>query len=336
MNVETPVAVSVYSNSAPDVVPYQVGLSAHNITFVIDESGSMGIECRDGKKGELRYKRIELAIHCIKLAVHCLDENTSIEIIGFESNARVILPMTVMNAGGKHVALETVRNLQERGGTYMCNGIELALRELEMYRNEAEREPRQYDIVFLTDGEDSRYNGINLIRNFLAISEKYAVKPHISFVGFSDAVRSQDLYDLALMYNSMFYYIADASMIVTVFMNVLVNIMHPMVLEQFRERANEIADLIISSYTAGQKTARFLQVAKMLVSSHDPFDQALYQYINPSFNPNLGQIDKAFDPEYVRTWCAHHLLSYVSSLKNLSLCEFIEEFITIQLQRHWT
>ena len=112
------------------------------MTFVIDKSGSMSTEAEyltenGSDNGNPIYKKersglthLDLARHVINTAIEIAYElgNIEISIVSFSSNAKLDLPLTLIDLNGKKKALEAVKSIRCGGSTSLWDGLKLGLK----------------------------------------------------------------------------------------------------------------------------------------------------------------------------------------------------------------
>ena len=194
-----------------------------NIIFVIDISGSMDIIASDkNENGECDdLTRLKLACHSIITIIESLNENDEIGIISFNHLAYVNLKMTKMNENGKIIAKMIINNLDSKGGTNMYDGLKKSFELLKTITND-----NNNSIVLLTDGEsnsDPPEGILNTLKQRFNIND---LKPFsLNTFGFSYEINSILLNDIANYYNGIFGFIPDCSMVGTVFINFISNLL---------------------------------------------------------------------------------------------------------------
>jgi len=210
-----------YNNNHISLNAPPSSLNRCNIIFVIDISGSMDTIAspvnENGESDDL--SRLNLACHTINTIVQSLEDNDEVGIIAFNDCAYIKLGMTKMNENGKSLAKMVIDNLQACGSTNIYDGLRKAFSMLEKITND-----NNNSIVLLTDGI-ANINPAGGILNAL-ITNYDVSKPFIlNTFGFSYNINSQLLKEIADNYNGIFGFIPECSMVGTVFINFLANLL---------------------------------------------------------------------------------------------------------------
>lgn len=183
----------VYLMITPPLMDKPVVDTPREITFVIDNSGSMGGESiRQAKAGLL-------------LALDRLRPSDHFNVIRFDDTMDMVFPAPVkatpeaVNAAKKYVAA-----LEAEGGTEMAPALEAALRDTKVTDNDTLRQ-----VIFLTDGaignEDQLFE---IIGNSLGRSRLFTV-------GIGSAPNSHFMTRAARLGRGTFTYIGDVSEVTT-------------------------------------------------------------------------------------------------------------------------
>jgi len=194
-----------------------------NIILVIDISGSMdSIASPTNDNGECDdLTRLNLACHSIKTIIASLNEEDELGIITFNSNAFVKMNLTNMDNNGKSLANMVVENLQANGTTNIYDGLKKAFEMLETIKNN-----NNTSIVLLTDGVSNNDPPNGILQTLISNYDINKMKPFtLNTFGFSYDINSELLRSLANYYNGIFGFIPECSMVGTVFINYLTNLL---------------------------------------------------------------------------------------------------------------
>ena len=196
-----------------------------NIIFVIDVSGSMNIiasgtnengECDD-------LTRLNLACHSILTIIESLKENDEIGIISFNHFANTELGMTKMNENGKNIAKIVIKKLEAGGTTNIYDGLKKSFELLKTIDNNNDN---NNSIVLLTDGVSSSDPPNGILETLKNTFNNIDLKPFsLNTFGFGYDINSILLRDIANNYNGIFGFIPDCSMVGTVFINFISNLL---------------------------------------------------------------------------------------------------------------
>ena len=194
-----------------------------NIIFVIDISGSMDTIASDkNENGECDdLTRLNLACHSITTIIESLTENDEIGIITFNQLAYTNLKMTKMNENGKEMAKMVINSLNSGGTTNIYDGLKKSFELLTTIRND-----NNNSIVLLTDGESNADPPNGILNTLIQRFNNSDLKPFsLNTFGFSYDINSKLLNEIANYYNGIFGFIPDCSMVGTVFINFISNLL---------------------------------------------------------------------------------------------------------------
>ena len=182
-----------------------------NIMFVIDTSGSMGIS-DPNPNGENSYvSRLDLVVHSATTIINMLNDNDSIGIISFNLRANLDFAPLKMTSYNKQYAIDTLRNLNAGGRTYIWDGIRLAL----------ENANSDYNIVVLTDGESD----IEPPRGTLEMFKNSKFTSTFHFFGYGYNLDLHLLRSMTNISGGWFAFVPDASIVGSTFVNFISHIL---------------------------------------------------------------------------------------------------------------
>ena len=192
-----------------------------------DTSGSMcaGVELlnAEGEKENTGLTNHDLVKHTIKTVIHILgkqyseDSKYRLSIITFDSNAKLLLPLTHMNSEGVKKALKEIVKPSPSGGTNLNSGLELALKNV----------PNGI-VYLLTDGEpnyEPPRGYIGSLKRFLEREQenKNEITSKVRTFGFGYSLNADLLQQFAHLFSGTFGFIPDTGLIGTVFVHALAN-----------------------------------------------------------------------------------------------------------------
>jgi len=148
-----------------------------------------------------------------------LNEHDSLSIVQFESKSTVAFPHQKMTEANKTEAKRILNTFRASGGTNMWEGIK---KGLETLQSSVGISGQNATLLFLTDGEPSDSNHVKNIQDY---KDKNALNCTINTFGFGYSLNSVLLKDLAHEGNGTFAFIPDSSLVGTVFVNALTNIL---------------------------------------------------------------------------------------------------------------
>lgn len=199
---------------------------------VLDISGSMGSPAADTSRNTsdaASFSRAELVRHSVATEIELLRPQDSLALVLFDNNATVALPPTQMTAHGRLAARSCLSQIAPRGGTNIWAGL---LRALTLAEEAVTANPlTNVAIILQTDGEsDPSLNpprGIpDTFRSWLD-SHPAAKRATVHTVGygFGRALDTPLLRRLADIGRGTVNYIPDGSMVGTVFIHMMANLM---------------------------------------------------------------------------------------------------------------
>jgi Mg-chelatase subunit ChlD len=189
-----------------------------DFVFAIDNSASMGDSA--GIQGDVEtmcYSRLDLVKHATLCIIESLDENDTLGIVVYSSNARVLVQRINMNQANKTIAINYIKNICLEGSTNLWDGLQTSI-------NMAEASPHASPCVLLfTDGQPTAGNQQveRALSNY--ISQKKSIKSQIYTFGFSNDVNSNLLNEISRIGKGQFHFISDSAMIFTIIVNFLSN-----------------------------------------------------------------------------------------------------------------
>ena len=196
-----------------------------DICCVIDVSASMGSEAvinTADKSGESHgLSLLDVVKHALRTIIKSLRENDRLAIVTFSANASVIFNLSYMNATGCTNAEAELDKLQPDSVTNLWDGL---FTGLELLKGSQDLR-RNASIFLLTDGQP------NIVppRGHVEMLKKYrndnGMPCIVNTYGFGYSVDSQLLDDLARETRGNYSFIPDSSMVGTVFINTLSNVL---------------------------------------------------------------------------------------------------------------
>lgn len=196
---------------------------------VFDVSGSMGnssVDTSTNTSDAAQFSRADLVRHSFATQIELLRPKDKTGLVLFDNNADVALPITQMTATGRTTAKTVLNQISPRGGTNIWTGLQRAL----ALAKSVDTTKENVAIILQTDGEsDPNYNpprGIAAtFRSWLDSNPDVHITLHTVGYGYGKALDMPLLRELATIGNGTVSYIADGSMVGTVFIHLLANLM---------------------------------------------------------------------------------------------------------------
>ena len=190
-----------------------------DLIAIVDNSGSMG-EVADAEAAEsFGYTRMDLVKHTIRTMASVLQPQDTLSIVSYSTSARVVIRPTPMTEHGRariHAALDTIHPDSQ---TNIYDGI----RQAATLANSPEMTGRNIVALLLTDG----FPNVNPPRGIVPTLRNLEMKNRWSLhtFGFGYKLDSALLTEIAQWGNGLFGFIPDCSMVATIFINFLSNML---------------------------------------------------------------------------------------------------------------
>ena len=203
-----------------------------NMIFVIDTSDSMTTittttENASSESSESTnlyvLSRLALVKHSIRTVIEVLNENDSICLITFSNYATVVLEITKMTEDGKEKALQVLERIDAVGLTNIWDGLRVALLNVEKITDPTVN----ISVLLLTDGEPNINPSRGIIPTLQTTIQTRKINQSFTLntFGYGYALDSKILVDISNCGSGSYAYIPDSSMVGTVFVNYLSNVL---------------------------------------------------------------------------------------------------------------
>ena len=214
---------------------YHISLSADGPSLptlfidVLDVSGSMGnssVDTTQAGSDAAAFSRADLVRHSVATQIELLRPQDELAVVLFDNNAAVALEPTRMSPAGKQVAKGVLPLIRPCGGTNIWLGLQKAL----TVAASTDTSNKNVVIILQTDGEsDPSYNPprgiIDTFRAWLDSRPAVRTTVHTVGYGFGSALDMPLLRKLANAGGGTVNYIPDGSMVGTVFIHLMANLM---------------------------------------------------------------------------------------------------------------
>jgi Mg-chelatase subunit ChlD len=191
---------------------------------MIDVSGSMGEEaCRSVSGLEnLNLTRLQLVQHSLKTIIHTLTENDQIIFIEFDTHANLILEATRLNEQGKQRAKLVIDSLESKQSTNIWDALRIGIKQAQKFVNIS----KNVALLLFTDGEPNQNPPMGIIPTLEEELSDIDVNFTILTFSFGYHVDSILMEDIARIGHGVYGYCPDATMVGTIFINYLANMMN--------------------------------------------------------------------------------------------------------------
>lgn len=184
-----------------------------NVVFVVDTSGSMDNEVGASTGEQDGFSILDVTKHGIRTCVCGLRLQDSAALVIFSTDARVVMPLRKMDAGGKAQLEVALAGIHPRGGTNIWAGLELGLKQLQ----------NDGTIFLLTDGQPNYRpprGEVTMLKNAMDGRENIVVNTY----GFGYNLDSKLLVELARSTQGSYSFIPDIGTLGTVFVHAMANL----------------------------------------------------------------------------------------------------------------
>ena len=186
-----------------------------DLILVIDKSGSMSSPITTGDS-ESGLSVQDVTNHSACTCAKSLGPNDRLCVIEFDSNIRIVQPLTVMSEMNQSSVVNKIREITPGTQTNLWGGIDMALKILSG-RDDKTREPH---IIALTDGAPNISPARGELETIKRLKDKTNFSTTIYTFGFGyNILKGGLLQDIAAQASGSFAHIPDGSMIATVFCN---------------------------------------------------------------------------------------------------------------------
>ncbi|KAL9645704.1 hypothetical protein ABK040_003436 [Willaertia magna] len=190
---------------------------------VLDISGSMGENADNSNDtGENHgFSRLDLVKHSVRTIINVLKPQDQLAIVSFTDNAAVELPLTHMTEEGRTQANTQLNSLTPQGCTNLWDGLRVGL---EM-ASEPSCKSTNTVVVLLTDGEPNQNPPRGIIPTLRSHIDTNPLNCTIHTFGFGYNLDSALLNEISQIGSGSYAYIPDCSMVGTIFVNLLSNVL---------------------------------------------------------------------------------------------------------------
>jgi len=192
------------------------------IVAVVDNSGSMGENADVPGTESAGLTRLDLVKHTLNTFVHSLSNNDMMCVIKFSNNAHIVSDFIKLDRNGKEITTQNIKKIHPDGMTNLWAGIKLGIDKIASIFND------DYNIsmIVMTDG----VSNADPPRGIIPTLQDYINTKNINFsintFGYGYNIDSLLLGNIAKMCNGIFGFIPDATMVGTIFINMISSIIN--------------------------------------------------------------------------------------------------------------
>lgn len=186
---------------------------------IVDNSGSMG-ETADAEAPEsFGYTRMDLVKHTLRTLAAVLQEKDMLSIVSYSTQAKLVMKPTRMDTLGKSQILAAIDTIYPDSQTNIYDGIRTAA----AVANSPELADKNIVALLLTDG----FPNVNPPRGIVPTLQALEMKNRwtLHTFGFGYKLDSELLAELADWGGGIFGFIPDCSMVATIFINLIANVL---------------------------------------------------------------------------------------------------------------
>ena len=189
---------------------------------MIDLSGSMSCSASNIKNGneEGSFSRLSLVKHSLKTVVSTLSENDKMCLITFSYKAKMVLEATSVDELGKKKIFDEIEKMHPSSTTNIWDALRLGILVSQRFQN--------YNtcLMLFTDGEPNINPPLGIVPSLKeVISDIKNVNFTISTFAFGFQVDSKLMEEIAKVGNGIYGYCPDCTMVGTIFVNFMANIL---------------------------------------------------------------------------------------------------------------
>jgi hypothetical protein len=191
------------------------------IVTVVDTSGSMSENADVPGAESSGLSRIDLVKHTLNTITNSLSDNDKLCIVKFSNTAEVISDFVNLNRYGKDITSENIKRLQPGGMTNLWAGIKLGIDKIASIYND----DYNVSMIVMTDGISNYDPPRGIISALQDQIESNKLNFSINTFGYGYNIDSNLLNQIATIGNGIFGFIPDATMVGTIFINMLASIL---------------------------------------------------------------------------------------------------------------
>ena len=196
-----------------------------NLVLVLDISGSMNEASKKVSGDEPSISRINLVKYSINTIVELLRTNDTLTLFTFSNDCNQIISTRKIDNESKQFIKNSVNKLYASGSTNFWSGLTKSVNYINTNNNITKNDNNV--IMILTDGEPTDiYNPPSgIIETFFEEYDYKSKNISVHTCAFGYDPQSQLLFNLANRTNGSYYFIPDGSMVGTIFVHAISNMM---------------------------------------------------------------------------------------------------------------
>ena len=197
-----------------------------DVCCVVDVSGSMqitaSVQDNDGKQLENEQLSILCVVkHAVRTVINALGTEDRLSLVSFSSTAKVVLPLTKMNALGRKKAETALDSMKPTGATNLWDGLQTGMETLRTGSGGG----RFSSCFLLTDGQPNIEPPLGHLPALRKYKKQHNYSPSINTFGFGYSIDSELLTTLATEGGGNYIFTPDGGFVGTAFVNALSNLL---------------------------------------------------------------------------------------------------------------
>ena len=190
---------------------------------MLDISSSMNEDaCKDVKEMEdLSFSRLQLVLHSINTIISSLENDDLLCLITFNNRGEIILDPINMDEDGKKTSLKTIKKIIPKGATNIWDALRIGTNVAKKYSETN----YNTNLLLFTDGEPNINPPMGIVPSLKEYLSDINVKFTISTFAFGYNVDSKLMEEIANYGNGIYGYCPDCTMVGTIFINFMSNIL---------------------------------------------------------------------------------------------------------------
>lgn len=285
------------------------------VIAAIDISGSMGSNASLEKEGNYQFSRLDLVKHSLRTIVDSMNETDYIALVPFSTAASILLQPTQLDESMKQICCNLIDELKPTNTTNIWDALKLSFD----IASHPDHENKNISILLFTDGEPNVNPPRGIIPTMnrkLETINQSAETQNVNFTintfGFGYQLDSLLLRNIANYGKGQFSFIPDASMVGTVFVNFISNVLlNYSTLDKLTINSSVSSnEIIVDSLQYGQDK-------DFIVEDPHNIDKIIsYNGSNYTVSSDLQEVDMDSAYHYVRFQLVNIIGSLVGSFDN--------------------
>ena len=192
--------------------------------LILNVDLSYSMDTAASKKDDVEaqmFSILALVKHSMKTIIKGLNQNDYLGIISFANASKIELPLVQMTDENKQKALLCVERLRTCGSTNFWSGIK---ESFDHFKNSSKK-LRNPTILTFTDGQSNIDPASGLMPTLKRFRDQSNLTPVMNVFGFGPDLDTDLLFKTSTLFGGRFDFISDFSMVGTVFVNALTNIL---------------------------------------------------------------------------------------------------------------